>query len=153
MTLNMYTKRIAQVVMFLLCCLLQTGCYKKVIDTPIHKSPFIVDQKGITFQCSPTLKRRCNTAGVRIAIVGDWTSEPPWTAIEFSNGKRVKLKVRLTAVDNDIYESTILGRAGGMLDVRFDPPVPKNVGIKQVQITADASVECTEVIWHDFHAK
>ncbi len=150
----MQTKRITYLVfgLFLFCCL-QTGCYRTVIDTPIHRSPFILDEKGISFNCNPPLQRCFNSASVRIAIVGDWTPEPPWTAIVFADGRRVKLKVKLTTADSRVYDSTILGRAGDMLDVRFDPPVPKNEEITKVQIISDAVVECTEVAWHDFHTK
>jgi len=43
--------------------------------------------------------------------------------------------------------------AGGELDIRFDPPVPKKIGITQVKIITDAIIECTYVAWYDFQAK
>lgn len=132
--------------------LLQSGCCKKMIDTPIHNSFFLVNPDGIIFRCNPLLQRRFNTAGIMIAIIGDWEPIPPWTTIEFSDGRCVQIKVRLTTVDNAVYNSTILGKVGGMLDVRFDPPVPCHAKIQQVQITADAPIGCTTVFWHDFCA-
>lgn len=139
-------------VLFTLCFLFM-GCHKRVGDTPIQKTPFAVDRRGVTFRCDPPLKRYNNTATVRIGLKGNWTAEPPWDAVEFADGRRVQLEVILTSVAGENYTSAILGRAGGMLDVRFNPPIPKEAEISQVQVFSDAMVQCTEAVWHDYQAK
>jgi len=119
----------------------------------IDKTPFIIDDKGVIFQCNPPLVRRYNTATVRIGLKKDWRPEPPWNSIKFSDGTRVYVKCFLTGSNDKVYESNCLGMAGGELDIRFDPPVPKKIGITQVKIITDAIIECTYVAWYDFQAK
>lgn len=58
----------------------------------------------------------------------------------------------LTDVNGKVYESNCLGMDDG-LEVGFDLPVPKEVGITQVEIISDTIVECTCAVWHDFRDK
>ena len=148
--MNVY-HRILTVLSFL--CLSLNGCYRADRETVIDKTPFIIDDKGVIFQCNPPLVRRCNTATVRIGLKKDWEPEPPWNSIKFSDGTRVCFKCFLTDSNDKVYESNCLGKSGGELDIRFDPPVPKKIGITQVKIITDAVVEYTYVAWHDFQAK
>ena len=65
----------------------------------------------------------------------------------------MQIKVRLTTVDNAVYDSIILSSTDGMVEARFDPPVPSHAKIQQVHIAADAPIGCTSVVWYDFCAK
>ncbi len=129
------------------------GCYyNKVYDTVISDSSFIVDSKGIEFTCDSPLMRKCNSGSVGIEVSDYWKPVPPWTSIELRDGSLSKINVILTSEDGKTFTSNIIGSAGGMIDARFEPEIPKNVMIKVVKVTSEIQLSCRKIVWHDYNA-
>lgn len=141
------------VLIVLICCFVIIGCSECTKETVIYKTSFVIDTEGVTFLCEPPLKRYCNNATLRIGIKGDWAPEPPWTTLVFANNKRVRLKAVLTSNNGDAFISKIIGRAGGRLDIRFNPQIPKSACIENVRLISDTPIHCTDIFWYDFNAK
>jgi hypothetical protein len=136
-------------------CLLITfslfiGCNKEVFDTVIFDRPFVIENGRIEFQSN--LYRKCNTASVRIELGNDFTVEPPWIFVQLVDGRKFRISVVLVSEDGNMFKSKIIGRAGGMVDVRFEPQIPKKIAIKKVIVTSDVPLSCKRIIWHDFNA-
>jgi hypothetical protein len=129
------------------------GCISKPSKTIISSSSVTVDSKGVEFILTQPIKRKFNTASIRMELVQAWQPLPPWTSIQLSDGSLARVTVALFSEDGKTFISTILGNAGGMLNARFEPEIPKDTSIKKVKITSDVPLVCTQVVWYDFNAE
>ena len=132
--------------------LLITGCCKEV-DYIIHDSSIMVDNRWVEFDNFPLLKRKCNSVSIRIELKHDWEPVPPWDSILINNKLLVKPEVVLVSDKEKQFRASILGLAGGMLNAKFEPEIPKDTYIKIVKIRFDKPVLCNQIIWHDFNLK
>ena len=136
-------------------CLLITffifiGCTKKAFDTVIFNRSFVIENGKFEFRTN--LYRKCNTASVRIELDNDFNVGPPWNFIQLDDGRKSKILVVLVSEDGNMFRSKIIGRAVGMVDIRFAPQIPKKIAIKRVIVTSDVLLSCKRIIWHDFNA-
>jgi hypothetical protein len=129
------------------------GCLNKPSETIISSGSFLIDSKGVEFNLDQPLKRKFNSGSVRIELAQGWQPLPPWTSIQLSDGRFAKVAVTLLSEDGKAFTSAILGSAGGMLNARFEPEIPKEASIKKVKITSDVPLMCKRVVWFDFNAE
>lgn len=129
------------------------GCLSKPSETVISSASFMIDSKGVEFKVDQPLKRKFNSASVRMELAQAWQPLPPWTSIQLSDGSLAKVTVALFSEDGKTFMTAILGSAGGMLNARFEPEIPKEAAIKKVKITSDVPLMCKRVVWYDFNAE
>jgi hypothetical protein len=129
------------------------GCFSKHSEIVISSVSFVIDSKGVEFNLEQPLKRKFNSGTVRMELTHAWRPLPPWTSIQLSDGSLAKVKVALLSEDGRTFMSAILGSAGGMLNARFEPEIPKEASIKKVKITSDVSLMCKRMVWYDFNAE
>jgi hypothetical protein len=128
------------------------GCSANPLETVISSTSFVIDDKGVEFKLEKPLKRKFNSASIRIKLAQDWQPLPPWTSIKLNDERLAKIRVSLLSSDGKTFMSNILGSAGGMLDARFEPEIPKEVLLNQIKITSDVPLMCNRVAWYDFNA-
>lgn len=125
----------------------------KVNDVIISDSHFIINSSVKEFACKPYLQRKKNSASIRLKLLKEWRPTPPWDIIVLNNDIQVKITVILYSKNGAKFKSKILGSANDMLDIRFEPEIPKTSLIKKIHITSSIPLSCNKLIWHDYNAK
>lgn len=127
------------------------GCFSKPSETVVSSVSCIIDSKGVEFNLPSPLQRKFRSGSVRLELTQNWEPLPPWTFIQLSDGRQANITVTLFSSDGKSFMSKILGSAGGMLDARFDPEIPKDVQITNIRITSNIPLTCTRVEWYDYN--
>jgi hypothetical protein len=127
------------------------GCYNYPFEIAISSTFCVIDHEGVEFKLNSPIKRRLNSGSVRIMLTQDWQTLPPYTSIQLADNRLAKVKVTLISTDGRKFMSTILGRAGELLNARFVPDIPKDVPINKIMITSDVQLNCTKVVWLEYN--
>lgn len=133
-----------------LSALIAGACWGRVSDVTIYSGEFLTGPEGVRFDFEQPLQRTRKALSIRVVIEGEWEPEPPWKTILMKDGRRIRITASLVASDGRIFDSALVGRAGG-LDLRFSPPPPRDVSIIAVILKTDLPILCHEVIWHEFN--
>ena len=130
-----------------------SGCFAKSSETVISSAFCVVDKKGVEFTLDQPLQRKFNSGSVRIDLEERWQPLPPWTSIQLADGRMAKVTVVLFSEDGRTFTSAILGSSGRMLNVRFEPEIPKKALINKLRIASDIPLTCKRIVWYDFNAE
>ena len=134
----------------LLFALIVGACWGRVIEVTIHSGEFLTGPEGIRFDFEQSLQRSRKALSILVVVDGEWEPEPPWKTILMKDGRRITITASLVASDGRVFHSALVGRAGG-LDLRFQPPPPRDVSIIAVILKTDVPMLCHEVKWCEFN--
>ena len=131
--------------------LVASTCASTPSETVISDRQFLVDAAGIEFSLAQPFKRRLSSGSVKIELLEDWIPLPPYKSIRLADGPVATLTVSLHSEDGRVFTAASLG-AGGGLNARFIPEIPKDASIHSVRITSDVPVQCRKAVWYEFDA-
>ena len=131
-------------------CGLGTGA----VDVAVTDSLIRIDSHTPSIiQCVPPLQRTLNSASILIELDHLWHPEAPWNHIIVDGIGEVAVSGTLVASSGDAFTSSIAGMAGGQLNLRFDPEVPKNTAFVSIRLESSAPLRCRKVVWHLYNPK
>jgi len=133
------------------------GCNSKGEDIILFDDKIVIEEK-MEIDCNPFLKRKYRSASIMIKIEKDFEAVHPYKFIKLEDAQNVKIDVVLVSKKGKKFNSNIIGMAvggqsGKMIDVRFDPQIPSDVLIKEIQIFVDNKITVKKILWHDYNYK
>lgn len=148
-------KMMVKIITIFLLIVAVSSCYfGQPVDVVVADQPFTLHNNQIEIQCDPPLRRTRNSGSIQIMIQESWAPQAPWKQIKFDDGTIVSIDVVLQGDDGKDYTPNIIGsavgRQGKFLDVRYDPPTPKNVKIHSMKLSANHKLTINKIIWHNF---
>ena len=130
--------------------LIAGACLGSVNDMTIFSGEFLTGPEGVRFDFEQPLQRTREALSIRVDIDGEWEPEPPWDTILMQDGRRIRISASLVATDGRVFDSALIGSAGG-LDLRFLPPPPRDVSIIAFILKTDLPIRCRDVKWHEYN--
>lgn len=146
--------KITKIILFFLLPLLLISCFfAEPQEFVISSQRFILGEKGKEFKCNPALTRTRNSASIRFWIKEDWTPEPPWEKIKLNDGRMVSIIVKVNCKSGKVYKANIIGSAGGSVNARFEPEIPKEEEIVNIMLESSSEITVEKVTWCDYDSK
>ena len=118
----------------------------------LNDKPLLISDKKTILTLNPPLTKKYNFLALRVNIIENWGTVPPYTEIDIFGKGRIKIHAELKDSDGNLYESKILGAGGGFLEIKFDQNLPKNREYVSVAISSDSEFRCDKIIWYNFSA-
>jgi hypothetical protein len=137
---------------YFLLCVVQLSCFGGgannvvVSDIPFRLNPVPTD-----FECYPPLVRTHRSASLRVELSCAWHPEPPWDHIVVDGLGNVVITATLVSSSGAQFKHAILGMAGGNLDIRFEPEIPKDESIVLVRLESSHELDVSQINWYNFN--
>jgi len=135
----------------LVLCLVQLSCLGGgVKEIVVSRKPFLLNPMPTEIECDPPLVRIRRSASLRVELLCTWQPEPPWDHIAVEDLGKVFIEATLVSSSGAEYNHEILGMAGGSLDIRFEPEIPKDESIVLVRLESSHELDVGQVNWYNF---
>jgi len=119
------------------------------IDISIMESPTqLAPSTPLVVDCDPPLQRTLRSGSIFVDLDHQWHPEDPWDFIIVEGIGEVEISAILVSSTGIEYSSSIAGRAGGFLNLRFEPEVPKAIEFSAVRLESSAPMRIRSISWY-----
>jgi hypothetical protein len=119
------------------------------MESPTQLDPSI----PLLVDCDPPLQRTLRSGSIFVDLDHEWYPEDPWDSIIVDGIGEVRISATVVSSTGVEYSSSIAGMAGGRLNLRFEPEVPKAIEFTSVRLESSAPLRIRSVSWHLFNPK
>lgn len=136
---------------FLLFFIVHLSCLGDgATDVVVSDLPFGMNPVPTEFECDPPLVRTRRSASLWVELPCTWQPEPPWDHIVVQDLGNVIVRATLVSSSGAQFSQAILGMAGGALDIRFEPEIPKDEKIVLIRLESSHDLDVRHVKWHNY---
>jgi len=138
---------------FLVCVL--SSCADSVDDVVLVSTPITVTQEALEIDFDTPIHRTRKSGSLLVTLDVDWHPEPPWQYVTLADGTRITVSFTLVTDTGEEHTSSILGgsygEAGALLNVRYDPEIPRSESIVSLRVSASQPLILKSIVWHNFN--
>ena len=134
----------------LLCFILFSCGVGNVENVVVSHVPFRVDEAPTEIKCDPPLVRSRRAASLWVELACAWEPEAPWDHIVVKGLGNVRVEATLVSSSGAQFEPAILGSAGGVLEMRFEPEIPNDEMIVLLRLKSSQPLDIRNVSWHNY---